>query len=135
MNGAEGGDSFPDHEVQVGFNLRGLEMVLLENSKLNLTKEVLECQESEIAVVCSEYEKQEEEMKIASLNLVSQASHMEERKQMKINPSNIAKSFSYESFVLIEIKRKFIPFILFFFSLFLSRNADSAEFFNSQSSS
>ncbi|XP_019447551.1 PREDICTED: golgin subfamily A member 6-like protein 22 isoform X2 [Lupinus angustifolius] len=101
VNGARG-EYFRDQEVRLGFNLRILEsdlqaaltslkkkeehlqeverMVLLENNKLNLTKEELARQESKIASTRSKYEKLEEEMNEASVNLVSQGSQMEEVK-------------------------------------------------------
>ncbi|KAK4274442.1 hypothetical protein QN277_017660 [Acacia crassicarpa] len=96
------GELHLDQDVQLGLNLQVLEtdlqaaltalkkkeeclqeaerVVLLENNKLNRTKEELELREREIVASCSKYDKLGEELKEANLKLASQASLIEDLK-------------------------------------------------------
>ncbi|XP_054788398.1 uncharacterized protein LOC129294226 [Prosopis cineraria] len=96
------GEFHLDQDGQLGLNLQVLESdlqaaltalkkkeehlqeaeraVLLENSKLNRTKEELELRERAIAAAHSKHEKLEEELKEANLNFASQASQIEDLK-------------------------------------------------------
>ncbi|KAF7817257.1 coiled-coil domain-containing protein 18 [Senna tora] len=115
-------------DVQIGLNLQVLESdlqaaltalkkkeenlqeaertVLLENSKLNHTKEELERQEREIAVAQSKYEKLEEELKEANLKFASQASQIEDLKlQVRERDQEIAAVQTALSLKEEEIER------------------------------